>query len=115
MFRHILLYFILLLCLEHHTKPVKKYGYIAEATVSFKGKKVAHISEHTNNMYTSIDEMAKKLTRALNQQRDRIIEKEHEGFHFSGVEKPKQKLDQKKHPIFQDNSDIYPSVLSQVL
>jgi hypothetical protein len=98
---------------------VKKYGYIAEATVSFKGKKMAHISEHTNNMYTSIDEMAKKLTRALNQHRDRIIQKEHESFHFagvvSGVEKPKQKEDQKKHPIFQDNSDKYPSVLNQVL
>lgn len=50
---------------EHHTTTVKKDSHIAEATIRFKGGQVARSSEHTDDMYASIDLLSHKLAQSI--------------------------------------------------
>lgn len=44
---------------------MKKDSHIAEATIRFKGGQVARTSEHTDDMYASIDLLSHKLAQSI--------------------------------------------------
>lgn len=44
---------------------MKKDSHIAEATIRFKGGQVARSSEHTDDMYASIDLLSHKLAQSI--------------------------------------------------
>jgi len=55
---------------SHHTK-----AQIAEVTVQYKGGGVVHVSEGTDDMYSSIDMVAHKLARTVKKHNEKLRDK----------------------------------------
>jgi ribosome-associated translation inhibitor RaiA/ubiquitin len=62
---------------ESHTNYIKKGAHIAEVTVGLKGGMVVHASEHSDNMLTSIDQVAHKLAHLLQKHHGKVTKKSH--------------------------------------
>jgi ribosome-associated translation inhibitor RaiA len=62
---------------ESHTNFIKKGAHIAEVTVGLKGGMMVHASEHSDNMLTSIDQVAHKLAHLLQKHHGKVTKKSH--------------------------------------
>ncbi len=64
---------ILRYIIETHHQTAKEH--IAEVTVQYKGGAVVHVSESTEDMYSSIDIVAHKLARSLKKRNEKMRDK----------------------------------------
>lgn len=60
---------------EHHTQTTKPDSQISEVTVSMKGGAFIKATERTEDMYSSIDLMAHRLSQKLNKHNQKILDK----------------------------------------
>jgi putative sigma-54 modulation protein len=60
---------------ETHTQTTKVNSQIAEVTISLKGGNVIHLTERSDDMYSSVDLVAHKVAQKLGRLKDRVKSK----------------------------------------